>query len=377
MPDGLFYPMAPANSVPTIIRRYQYQYLPPPSNPTEFTVALRRGLRGANEVGLLGKLKGAGWRFLLKFDKYMHFEIPLRPDFPVAPPGTPRIATPLPDFHISPAISSSFELSPPLPQEEGFLAVPIRTSRGRSADISPSPPARPLPTLPYPPPPYSVLGVKCCQCANGASRPSTNEPLATPDLSTDDIIAALVYADSVFALDDENPNRDGTARPQQRALLDIVSDTVDDTASSDNASEPRGSPITLSNAVIEGIRDAAADTEFLDELGLSANDYRQLLDGVDFTLGPLAVGGVAGRSPSARIAIILSVGGESPRAFGPVLGPSTGIWGHLPGATAQGRDCLQFLSAGTCGQPASALLRSIRLFGYQAHPNLASLGGHA
>ncbi len=64
MSGGSFYPMAPADSVPSIVRRYHYQYLPPPFNPTEFMVALRRGLRGANEVGFLGKLKGAGWRFL-------------------------------------------------------------------------------------------------------------------------------------------------------------------------------------------------------------------------------------------------------------------------------------------------------------------------
>ena len=64
MSDSPFYPMAPADSVPGIIRNYHYEHLPPPSNPTEFMVALRRGLRGANGVGLWGKLKGAGWRFL-------------------------------------------------------------------------------------------------------------------------------------------------------------------------------------------------------------------------------------------------------------------------------------------------------------------------
>lgn len=64
MSDGLFYPMAPGDSVPGVIRHYHYEHLPPPSNPTEFMVALRHGLRGVNQVGLWGKLKGAGWRFL-------------------------------------------------------------------------------------------------------------------------------------------------------------------------------------------------------------------------------------------------------------------------------------------------------------------------
>jgi len=108
--------------------------------------------------------------------------------------------------------------------------------------------------------------------------------LATPELSTDDIVAALIYADSVFTSNDsdESPNHDGTVGPQQRGSLDIVSNTVSVMASSDSASEPQDSPITLSNAMIEGIRDTATDTEFLDELGLSADHYTQLLEGVDF-----------------------------------------------------------------------------------------------
>lgn len=67
MSDDLFHPMAPAHSVPTIIRRYHYQHHPPPSDPTDFMSSLRRGLRGVNEVGLWGKLKGAGWRFLREY----------------------------------------------------------------------------------------------------------------------------------------------------------------------------------------------------------------------------------------------------------------------------------------------------------------------
>lgn len=276
MSDGLFHPMAPADSVPGIIRHYHYQHVPPPSNPTEFMVALRRGLRGANKVGLWGKLRA------VRFDNHTTpFEVPLlRPDFPVAPPGTPRVPTPLPDVYITPA-SPSCELNPlPLPQEEGFLAVPTRTSRVRNSDIS-SPPTRPLPTPPdHPPPPYPIPGVDCCWCMNGASRPPTNEPLTTPDLSTEDIVVALLYADSVDTPDDGSlsPNHGGTpVGSQQRGSPGIVSVM----ASSDSASEPRDSPFTLNDTLLEGIRDVATDAEFLDELGLSARDYMQLLDGVD------------------------------------------------------------------------------------------------
>jgi hypothetical protein len=174
---------------------------------------------------------------------------------------------PLPDVCITPATSPSFELSPPLPQEDGFLVVPVRTARGRSVDISP----RPLPTLPDFPSSYSVPEVEHCQCTTVTSHPSTNEPLATPDLSTDDIVAALLYADSMVTPLDEIPNHDGPVGPQQRSPVSV-------TASSDSASEPRDSPLALSNALV----DTAADTEFLDELGLSADEYMQLLEGVDF-----------------------------------------------------------------------------------------------
>ena len=205
--------------------------------------------------------------------------IPLRPDFPVAPPGTPRAPTPLPDVYITPATSPEFEISPPLPQEEGFLAVPARTSRWRSVEV---PRPRKLPTPPGFPPPYSVQEASRRRRTNVASHSSTNEPLATPDLTTDDIVMALLYADSLITPDDESPNLDGTVESQQRGSSDIVSDTTSVTASSDSASEHRDSPFTPSD--VEGIRDTAADTEFLEELGLSADDYRLLLEVVDFVL---------------------------------------------------------------------------------------------
>ena len=90
---------------------------------------------------------------------------------------------------------------------------------------------------------------------------------------------ALHYADSVFESDDEeSPDPDGPVPPQQRSSLDIVSVTT----SSDSSSEPQDGPFTLSDNLVEEIRDTAIDTDFLDELGLSADDYRQLLEVVDF-----------------------------------------------------------------------------------------------
>ena len=185
--------------------------------------------------------------------------------------------TQLPDVCITPATSPSFELSPPLPQEEGFLVVPIRTGRGRSAAITPP---RKLPT-PTGPPLYSVIEAESRRrtIVQVASHPYANEPLATPDLTTDDIIMALLYADSVFDSDDEeSPDPDDSVAPQQRSSSDIVSVTT----SSDSSSEPQDCPFTLSDNLVEEIRETAIDTDFLDELGLSADDYRQLLDVVDF-----------------------------------------------------------------------------------------------
>jgi len=98
MSDDLFHPMAPAHSVPPIVRRYHYQHHPPPLNPTDFMSSLRRGLRGVNQVG--------GLRTVKLEAQNMRSEVPLRPEFPVAPPGTPKLLTPpLPDVCITPATS--------------------------------------------------------------------------------------------------------------------------------------------------------------------------------------------------------------------------------------------------------------------------------
>lgn len=95
-------------------------------------------------------------------------------------------------------------------------------------------------------------------------------------MSTCDIVAALIYAESVVTpVGDGSLHNDSLVVPRQWS-------PVSDTASSDSPPEPRDSPLVLSNALVEGIRDTAADTEFLDELGLSADEYMQLLEDEDF-----------------------------------------------------------------------------------------------
>jgi len=60
--------MAARNPVPRIVRRYHFQHLPPPEDPTEFMEELRYGLRGVKraQTGFLGKVKSVAWRFLRK-----------------------------------------------------------------------------------------------------------------------------------------------------------------------------------------------------------------------------------------------------------------------------------------------------------------------
>jgi hypothetical protein len=59
-----FFPMAPANSVPRIVRRYHYKHVPHPEDPVELMSDLRQGLRGVSKGGFWGKVKSAGWRIL-------------------------------------------------------------------------------------------------------------------------------------------------------------------------------------------------------------------------------------------------------------------------------------------------------------------------
>ncbi|KAI0302344.1 hypothetical protein B0F90DRAFT_1667554 [Multifurca ochricompacta] len=273
-----FCPMVYSNCLPKIIRRYHHQHLPPPSDPAVFMLALRRGLRGANRPGFWRKLKSAGWRFLLKFDKYMEFEQPPRPAFPVAPPPTPCIPPWLPDIYITLAGHPEFEYSTPPPQVEGFLAVPERAVRARRTKGSPPSP-RPLPTPPGPPPSYPVPGIPCFPWENCTSQQSSTEQPAflESDWNTDDIAAALFYADISHVLltpDSEDAGHQSVNKLPQWNL----SNSPSDTASTDNAS---GSALSLGTIQSQEIKDLTADADFLSELGLDAHQFRKLLEDVD------------------------------------------------------------------------------------------------
>lgn len=59
-----FFPMAEADSVPSIVRKYHYEHFPPPSDSMELTAELHRSLRAVPHGGFWGKVKSAGWRLL-------------------------------------------------------------------------------------------------------------------------------------------------------------------------------------------------------------------------------------------------------------------------------------------------------------------------
>ncbi|KAI9507977.1 hypothetical protein F5148DRAFT_1284510 [Russula earlei] len=243
--------MAAPNSVPRVYRRYHYQHLPPPTDPNTFMVELRRGLRGAKRVSFWGTVKSVGWRFLLKFDKHRE-EQTRRPDFPVAAPSTP---VPLPPvIHVSLAEDPDHVHSPPPPHQDGFLFVSMCSSpasRPRRRERRPLSP-RPLPT----PPPYPLPEIKCCPLANS---PSTQpSPISTS-------------ADS-----DEDP--EDRFFTQVAPFLFLV----------DGGSEDEGERAPQDS---DGIRDVAADKEFLEEIGLDQQGFMALLDGININWGE----GEAGR----------------------------------------------------------------------------------
>ncbi len=60
----VFSPMAPADSVPRVVRNYHYEHFPPPSDSVELTAELHRELRAVPHGGFWGKVKSAGWRLL-------------------------------------------------------------------------------------------------------------------------------------------------------------------------------------------------------------------------------------------------------------------------------------------------------------------------
>jgi hypothetical protein len=300
MPVTCYYPMALSDGLPKIIRRYHYQHGPPPSEPVEFMGALRQGLRSANRPSLWGKMKSVGWRILrgcyfsvkatmntkgLKGkidDCLVVYEEPLRLNFPVAPPSSPKIRSRLPDIYIVPPQSPQFKLSPFLPQVEDFLTIPSRIAiKARRSNQKPRPALRPLPIPPSPPPPHATPAISCCSWENGPSPkpPKSQLQLPVSDSIDDDIAAAILYTGIIpflFPSDAESISHQGADEPQQPNS----SDTTDD-----NEMPQLASAMTLGNTQTQEIRDVAEDAEFLEELGLNTQTFRALLDGVEIQWG--------------------------------------------------------------------------------------------
>jgi hypothetical protein len=198
----------------------------------------------------------------------------LRPNFPVAPPSSPKIRSRLPDIYIVPPEGPQFRLSPFLLQVEDFLTVPSRIAiKARRSKQKPRPALRPLPIPPSPPPPHATPAILCCPWANGPSPkpPKSQLQLSVSDSIDDDIAAAIFYTDIIpflFPSDAESISHQSADEPQPN--------TTDD-----NGMPQLADAMTLSNAQTQEIRDVAEDTEFLEELGLNTQAFRALLDGVD------------------------------------------------------------------------------------------------
>lgn len=306
-----FFPMAAANSVPRTVRKYHYEHFPPPSDSTELTAELCRGLRAVPHGGFWSKVKSVGWRLLreqfihlcpctinvtddilvVKFDSRV--EQPLRrPDFPVAPPSSPlpRTRKLSPDIHIHPAGCPDFLLSPPLPQEDGFLFVPARSFRAPRRRLERLPPSpRPLPTPPGPPA-CPIPKIACCPWANGPSTPSSSSSSlssvsasslspANSDVDTEGLDCArflINVAPFLFFPDEENNLVHDDQKPQG---LDAPEPSA--VAGSENMVQPvsQDDVVIMTSSQTEEIRHAAADRHFLEELGLTPQTFMALLDG--------------------------------------------------------------------------------------------------
>ncbi|KAI0294374.1 hypothetical protein BC826DRAFT_1104662 [Russula brevipes] len=284
----ILYPVAEPTSVPTVYRRYHYEHDPPSLEPTEFMVELRRGLRGAKRPGFWKNVKSAGWRFLLKLDNYMFSEPSLRPDFPVAAPSTPvpyghKLA---PDIHIMPAGCPSFLLSPPAPQEDGFLIVPSRSSRAsrprRQERLPPSP--RPLPTPPGPP----AAPPKISWANDPVILSSPTSKSTEPEVDPEELEAARFFAEVapfLFLVDSGSSPEDAGEDDSDdlRSSSSSSSDSSSDAASVDNVPGPQYDTVTMNSTLTEETPDAAATSgaDYLKEIGLSPEAFVALLDGAD------------------------------------------------------------------------------------------------
>lgn len=222
---------------------------------------------------------------VVKIDNYVfEEEPPLRPNFPVAAPPTPRprVRKISPDIHISPVGSPDYLLSPPPPQEDDFLIVPVRSFRAgrprRQERLPPSP--RPLPTPPGPPS-CPIPKISCCPWANNPYMPpSPTTPLTGPeaeDAATRFFISTAPY---LFSTIDEDSSKD-----DNESQGPDTPNTSTDAAASDQVPGLKDGAMALDKTQAKEIRDVAADTEFLDDIGLSPQAFIALLDGVDIQWG--------------------------------------------------------------------------------------------
>ncbi len=220
----------------------------------------------------------------VKVENYVFEEEPLRrPDFPVAAPPTPvpRVRKISPDIHIHPAGCPDYLLSPPEPQEDGFLIVPARSSRSartrRQERLPPSP--RPLPTPPGPPPSCPTPKITCCPWANSPSASTSTSSLASSDAEDAATRFFIEAAPYLFMNINGSSSKGGESRDPDSP------DSSTDAASCDKVPGPQDDTMALNKTQAEAIRDVAADADFLEDIGLSRQAFVALLDGIDIQLG--------------------------------------------------------------------------------------------
>ena len=211
-----------------------------------------------------------------------------RPDFPVAAPPTPaprRVRKVAPDIFVIPSECPEYLLSPPPPQEDGFLFVPqhtFRAPRGRRQERRPLSP-RPLPSPPGPPA-CPLPEIECCPWANSPATPSQASPTSTSTVT-----------DTVSTASDSDSDSDSDA--EDRFFVDVAPFLflVDGGSDDEGEYEPLDldwlkfkdtascsgdkAPGAKNDAEAEEMRDVAADEEFLGELGLDRQGFMSLLGG--------------------------------------------------------------------------------------------------
>jgi hypothetical protein len=232
-------------------------------------------------IFLLREDNDADYTHVVKIDNYVfEEEPPLRPNFPVAAPPSPRphgrkIS---PDIHITPAGRPDYLLSPPPPQEDGFLFVPARSSRAgrqrRQETLPPSP--RPLPTTPGRPS-CPIPNISRCPWANNLStQPSPTTPLTGSEAEDAAILFFLSSAPYLFSMTNENSSND-----DNESQHPDTSDPSTDAAGSDQVRRPKVDAMTLDKTQANEIQDVATDVEFLEDIGLGLQAFIALLDGID------------------------------------------------------------------------------------------------